>query len=219
MCKKRTVWFYWLVLGASDEPCHFWLLQTPIGFGCPVTAAVTLSLSCLFSLENWCHQTTGNVSLTNQPGPKLKCQSWFHCQRLNIGSLSSSSASQNVRTGWFMAENYLISYMSMLAAGLSLMTFIWLTHLSKRYPTSIWWLRRQENPSLLPMKVQWSLCLLWMMKSLSRGQAQQAEGWREADVKSFVPAGRCSTSSGQSQSFFYFPHTTCDYFWFLFFFL
>lgn len=77
--KKRTVQFYCLVLVASDKPCHFWLLQTPVGFSSPIAAAVTLPLSSLFSLENWHHQITGNVSLKNQLGLKLKCQSWLYC--------------------------------------------------------------------------------------------------------------------------------------------
>lgn len=56
---------------------------------------------------------------------------------------------------------------------LSLIAFIWLTHLPKRYPALIWWLERQENPSLLSVKVQQSSCLLWMIQSHPKEEVQQ----------------------------------------------
>ncbi|OXB67805.1 hypothetical protein ASZ78_005487 [Callipepla squamata] len=45
--------------------------------------------------ERMCHQITGNVSLTNQPGPVLKCQSWFYWLQVDDSAAQTVQAAKH----------------------------------------------------------------------------------------------------------------------------
>lgn len=126
------------------------------------------------SLEGWCHQIMGNVSLTNQLGTHaemsvlvllLVVEFW-----LPFLFLSFREWKDRVIHGIELFDFLRVTLVTVL----SLIAFTWLTHLPKRYLTLIWWLRRQENPSHLSLKVQQSSSVLWTTQSHTRMGVQQS---------------------------------------------